>query len=72
MILIPIKFILFIRKGSYSRTYGSGSALEAADDYDPTLSKYKDFLFAPDDLPVQVATPKVFLFFLKRKFSLLT
>ena len=26
---------------------------------DPMLEKYKDFLFAPDELPVHIATPKV-------------
>ena len=44
------------RKASFVKTYG-GDNYEENDD--PNLDKYKDFLFAPDDLPVYAAYPKV-------------
>ena len=44
------------RKTSYVKTYG-GKEDERTDD--PNLDKYREFLFAPDDLPVYVANPKV-------------
>jgi len=51
------------RKSSYSRTYtGVSDASKAEEEEDANLIKYQDFLFAPDDLPVYVATPKENLF----------
>jgi len=47
------------RKASFVKTYG-GDNYEENDD--PNLDKYKDFLFAPDDLPVYAAYPKENLF----------
>jgi hypothetical protein len=32
---------------------------EEEEEEDPLLEQYKDFLFAPDELPVYVAAPKV-------------
>jgi len=36
-----------------------GESSERREEEDPNLEKYKEFLFAPDDLPVYVAAPKV-------------
>ena len=49
-----------LRKYSYVKTYG-GESSERREEEDPNLEKYKEFLFAPDDLPVYVAAPKVAL-----------
>lgn len=46
-------------KQSYSRTYGcSGPEEQEEEERDPMLEKYRDFLFAPDEIPVSVARPK--------------
>ena len=47
-----------LRKESYVKTY-LGESSERREEEDPNLEKYKEFLFAPDDLPVYVAAPKV-------------
>jgi len=53
------------RKNSFMNTYGDrGRRRERSDSgsEDDIVIKYKDFLFAPDELPVYVATPKENMF----------
>lgn len=51
-------------RASHARTYGCSLPAEAGQEavqqpeLDPELERYKDFLFAPDDLPTNIARPK--------------
>ena len=55
-------FLIF-RKSSHKNTYGEGTSRRGRHDSDDSdqemFEKYKDFMFAPDELPIYMANPKV-------------
>ena len=46
------------RKAAHARMFGEGKSETAKDDSGDEDEKYKEFLFAPDDIPSQVSKPK--------------
>ena len=63
--MAQLDFILchIFRKSSHKNTYGEGTSRRGRHDSDDSdqemFEKYKDFMFAPDELPIYMANPKV-------------